>query len=203
MTGTKEKILTVSLELFSQNGFTAVSIRDICKQVQIKESSVYYHFESKQAIFDELLKRFQKTATDMMSKLEEELKGDMSSSDNPFYEKVCNCFFEQYLMDDFCNKVMRLLEIEQLNNPEIQKIYEEWMFHKPLKFQEKVFSLLMEIGMVRKTDSAYLAIKYYSPIFFFAKRWLFSGTLSDENKNLFRMNAYGHIQKFFEEMEEK
>ena len=53
MNDTKQRILDVSLELFSQNGFSAVSIRDICRQVQIKESSVYYYFKSKQAIFDD------------------------------------------------------------------------------------------------------------------------------------------------------
>lgn len=40
---TKERILDISLQLFSQYGFSAVSIRDICGQVHIKESSVYYH----------------------------------------------------------------------------------------------------------------------------------------------------------------
>ena len=39
MNDTKQRILDVSLELFSQNGFSAVSIRDICRQVQIKESA--------------------------------------------------------------------------------------------------------------------------------------------------------------------
>lgn len=52
MKNTKEKILEAALNLFSQKGFTAVSIRDICKEVTIKESTVYYHFENKQAIFD-------------------------------------------------------------------------------------------------------------------------------------------------------
>lgn len=43
MNATKQKILKVSLELFSRYGYSAVSIRDICRQVQIKESTVYYH----------------------------------------------------------------------------------------------------------------------------------------------------------------
>ena len=47
---TKERILDISLQLFSQYGFSAVSIRDICGQVHIKESSVYYHFTNKRAI---------------------------------------------------------------------------------------------------------------------------------------------------------
>ena len=81
MQGTKENILMVSLELFSQRGFSAVSIRDICKKVNIKESSIYYHFQDKRAILQELLQRFQNTATTMMSQLESMLK-DTSGSHN-------------------------------------------------------------------------------------------------------------------------
>lgn len=53
MKETKQKILDAALNLFSQKGFSAVSIRDICKVVDIKESSIYYHFQNKQAILEE------------------------------------------------------------------------------------------------------------------------------------------------------
>ena len=79
---TKKKILDVSLELFSQKGYSAVSIRDICKYVEIKESSVYYHFENKQSIFDELLNMFTEIAKGMMAQLENGLAdGQKSFSD--------------------------------------------------------------------------------------------------------------------------
>ncbi|MDY3779008.1 MAG: TetR/AcrR family transcriptional regulator [Candidatus Limousia pullorum] len=187
MGDTKQKILDVSLDLFSQKGFSAVSIRDICAQVNIKESSVYYHFKNKQAIFDELLHRFEQVATDMMVRLEQSLSVQSCSMEKPFYQTVCDTFFENYFMDDFCNKIMRLLLIEQFGNSEVQKIYDCWMFEKPLEFQSKVFYTLMEIGILSKTDSEYLAVKYYAPIYFFAQRWLFSGELSEEQKNLFKM----------------
>lgn len=187
MGDTKQKILDVSLDLFSQKGFSAVSIRDICAQVNIKESSVYYHFKNKQAIFDELLHRFEQVATDMMVRLEQSLSVQSCSMEKPFYQTVCDTFFENYFMDDFCNKIMRLLLIEQFGNSEVQKIYDCWMFEKPLEFQSKVFYTLMEIGILPKTDSEYLAVKYYAPIYFFAQRWLFSGELSEEQKNLFKM----------------
>lgn len=96
---------------------------------------------------------------------------------------------------------MRILLIEQFGNSEVQKIYDYWMFEKPLEFQSKVFYTLMEIGVLSKTDSEYLAVKYYAPIYFFAQRWLFSGELSEEQKNSFRNAAYHHIEKFFAEME--
>lgn len=200
MADTKQRILDVSLELFSQKGFSAVSIRDICGKVQIKESTVYYHFKNKQAIFDELLLQFEKKATDMMAQLEHELTIKSFSVEGEFYKNVCDIFFDCYFMDDFCNKVMRLLLIEQFRNSEIQKIYDRWMFVEPLAFQSKVFSALMELSIISAADCKYLAVKYYAPIYFFAQKWLFSGFLSEERKKSFRNDAYKHIGNFFAEV---
>lgn len=201
MNQTKQKILNVALDLFSQKGFSAVSIRDICKVVDIKESSIYYHFKNKQAIFNELLQHFEAIATDLMSQLEQALTTAPKTIEGDLFEKTCNCFFEKYLMDEYCNKIMRLLLIEQFSNNEMQQIYDDWMFDKPLNFQAKVFSLLMEMGIIKPADSKYLATKFYAPIFLFAQRWLFCGALTDENKQIFRENAYEHIKNFFDEME--
>lgn len=202
MSSTKQRILDVSLDLFSQNGFSAVSIRDICGKVQIKESSIYYHFKNKQAIFDELLHLFKEKATNMMCQLETALAEQTYSEKESFYQTVCDTFFENYFMDSFCNKIMRLLLIEQLSDEDIREIYDHWMFAEPLSFQSKVFFVLMKAGIIQTAKSEYLAVKYYAPIYFFAQRWLFSGTLSEERKNYFRTNAYRHIQNFFTEIRE-
>lgn len=201
MNNTKQKILNVALDLFSQKGFSAVSIRDICKVVDIKESSIYYHFKNKQAIFNELLQHFETIATDLMSQLEQALTTASKTMEGDLFEKTCICFFEKYLMDEYCNKIMRLLLIEQFSNNEIHQIYDYWIFDKPLNFQAKVFSLLMTIGIIKPADSEYLATKFYAPIFLFTQRWLFCGALTDESKQIFRENAYEHIKKFFNEME--
>lgn len=201
MSSTKQMILDVALNLFSQHGFSAVSIRDICSQVQIKESSVYYHFKNKQAIFDELLDRFEKKATDLMYILEQALTKQSYTLEEGFYQKVCDIFFENYLMDEFCNKVIRLLLIEQFTSNAVRQIYDHWMYEKPLEYQSKVFTLLINANIIPPSDSDYLAVKYYAPIHLFAHRWLFCGILSEDNKNSFRANAYKHIQNFFKEIE--
>ena len=203
MQGTKENILMVSLELFSQRGFSAVSIRDICKKVNIRESSIYYHFQNKRAILEELLQRFENTATTMMSQLESMLNDTNGSHNIGSHDIIGNYFFEQYLMDDFCNKVIRLLLIEQFHNEEVRKIYDHWIFAKPLAFQSGVFSALMEMKIIKHTDSRYVAEKYYAPIFLFAQRWLFCGPLTDEHKQSFRANVYRHVQRFFDEIAEE
>lgn len=199
MNSTKEKILDVSLELFSQKGYSAVSIRDICKYVGIKESSVYYHFENKQNIFDELLNTFSGNAKGMMTQLENGLtNGQDSFSDG--INIVSDFFFEQYLMNDFCNKVMRILFIERFNNEYARKLYQHWLMDEPLNFQTKIFSVLMEAGIITNCDSEYLAVKYYAPIYFFAQKWLFNGELTEESKESFRIEAYKHTQLFFREI---
>ncbi len=197
---TKEKILDVSLDLFSKRGFTAVSIRDICKQVQIKESSIYYHFKNKQAIFDEILNRFQKKANNMMEQFSSSLDSCQENLRDNFYMEVCNHFFVDYLMDEFCNKVIRLMSIEQHNSEEVKKIYDYWVFTCPLNFQSSIFQMLMDKQLIQKEDTEYFAIQYYAPVFLFAQKWLFCGTLSDNNKKSFHQDIYKYIQMFFSKL---
>ena len=198
MNTTKERILDVSLELFSQRGYSAVSIRDICKGVGIKESSVYYHFENKQNIFDVLLDRFSEIAKGMMAQLENGLtEGQNSFSDG--INTVSNCFFEQYLMNDFCNRVMRIMFIEQFNNESVRKLYQHWLMEEPLTFNSNIVSVFMIIGIIPNCCSEYLAVKYYAPIYFYAQKWWFNGELTEESKEAFRIDTYKHIQMFFGE----
>ena len=139
----------------------------------------------------------------MMNHLESVLNATSSSHNICSHDMIGNYFFEQYLMDDFCNKVIRLLLIEQFNDEAVQKIYDHWIFAKPLAFQSRVFSMLMEMKIIKHVNSSYLAEKYYAPIFLLARRWLFCGTLTDARKQSFRTNVNRHIQKFFEEIREE
>lgn len=173
----------------------------ICLRVRLPGSSVYYHFKNKQAILDELLRHFESIATGFMTQLEQALTITQKTAEGKLLEQTCDCFFEKYLMDEYCNKVMRLLSLERFRNDEIQKIYDYWIFDKPLNFQTKVFSLLMSKGMLQTADSNYLAMKFYAPIYLFTQRQLFCGTLTDEQKQAFRGNAYEHIYNFFKEIE--
>ena len=50
MKGTREKILDEALTLFSEKGFEGTTVRDIASAVGITASSLYKHFESKDAI---------------------------------------------------------------------------------------------------------------------------------------------------------
>ncbi len=195
---TKTRILHVALDLFAKDGYTAVSIRDICAQVGIKESTVYYHFKNKRAIFDELFQTFQRTAQGMMDLLDHEMNGVDKIEDSAF-QMVCDVFFEKYLMDDFCNRFIRLISLEQLNNAEVQALYTKWMFDEPLRFQSRIFSRMIGAGILPSVNSDYTAIKYYAPIYLYTQRYLLSGELTEQKKADFRSEANRHIVNFFKE----
>ena len=52
---TRQRILLSALELFASKGYDNVSLNDIARRLQLTKGAVYWHFESKQALLEELL----------------------------------------------------------------------------------------------------------------------------------------------------
>ncbi len=52
---TKERIFEIALDLFSQKGFDAVSMREIAEAVGIKKASLYSHFSSKDELLEQII----------------------------------------------------------------------------------------------------------------------------------------------------
>jgi AcrR family transcriptional regulator len=54
---TRAEILRVALELFTEKGFEGTSTRDISSELGITKSSLYYHFQNKDAIVTGLMEQ--------------------------------------------------------------------------------------------------------------------------------------------------
>lgn len=52
---TVKKIENVTLRLFVERGYEATTIKDICKEIDIKAPSLYFYFELKEKLFLNLL----------------------------------------------------------------------------------------------------------------------------------------------------
>jgi AcrR family transcriptional regulator len=52
---TRARILESSIKLFSNRGFNAASVDDICEEAGVSKGAFYHHFESKQTLFLALL----------------------------------------------------------------------------------------------------------------------------------------------------
>jgi len=53
---TKEKILTTAYTLFSLKGFESCSMNDIAKEANVNKASIYYHFPSKEGVYEAVIK---------------------------------------------------------------------------------------------------------------------------------------------------
>jgi len=57
--GRREELLSIAASLFAERGFKNTTVRDIADAAGILSGSLYHHFDSKEAIVDELLDTFQ------------------------------------------------------------------------------------------------------------------------------------------------
>ena len=58
LSGTKERIFDVAINLIAKNGFENVTIRDIGKEVGFEAPSMYYHFTGKEDLLDTIYRYF-------------------------------------------------------------------------------------------------------------------------------------------------
>jgi AcrR family transcriptional regulator len=69
----REKILTSAAALFARKGVAATTVREIADEVGILSGSLYHHFESKEAMVDEIISSY---LEDLRSRYKEVLSGD-------------------------------------------------------------------------------------------------------------------------------
>ena len=90
---TKEKILDRSLELFATKGYFNCSMEDIAKAVDIKKPSLYFHYPSKESIFQAVFQRILDNYTvciDRITDMEDE-KNSLVKLSEIFTKYVKNC----------------------------------------------------------------------------------------------------------------
>ncbi|MFZ2538232.1 MAG: TetR/AcrR family transcriptional regulator, partial [Oscillospiraceae bacterium] len=82
---TKGKIIFKSLNLFSQQGYEGVSMRDIAAAVGIKGASIYNHFKGKEDIFNAIIKEMSKRYENTSQTIDVP-NGDMSEVTKTYME---------------------------------------------------------------------------------------------------------------------
>lgn len=156
---TKEKIFDVSLDLFSEKGFDAVSIREIARGVGIRESSIYNHYSNKEAILDSILDFF----IDEMEKssiTDEQMDLMLEESPEMFYHAGSK-MFEEKMNDPHMIKIWRLVLIEMYHNPKIREFFLKELIEAPIKAWTIIFSVMMEKKLIKQADPERLAKTYF------------------------------------------
>ncbi len=106
---TRQLIIDTALEKFAEKGFDGASISMIAKSAKINQALIYYYFENKQAIMDEILDRFIAKANSQLITIA--LSAYEFGSDEM---KKAMASYDQHMLDN--DMTLRLLLTESLKD---------------------------------------------------------------------------------------
>ena len=187
---TKEKIMDVALHMFSERGYEAVSIRDICGEVGIKESTLYYHFKNKMDILDSLIAKFKEHIEGLLIHIDEMPSGKTKKKNAGSKDIIDSYMMDSYLFDPFCNLMIRLMMIEQFHNEEMRALYEKTMFTDPYDIYLRVFRMLASQGAFSESQVDAIVRRYHAYMTMLTYRHLLNGELTEERKKAYKKEVH-------------
>jgi AcrR family transcriptional regulator len=148
---TRGRIFLSAVRLFSERGYNGVSVRDIARAVGIKESSLYNHFESKDAIISEIYSVFRERL--LSRKITPEAVDallDTMPAERYFSEAFAR--YADSMTNAFAVKTWRILVSEQFRDPRAQALYNEDIRRKLHDDTKLVLSRMQARGLIRDVD---------------------------------------------------
>ena len=158
---TRERILAAALELFSERGFAGTNIRELSASLGMGKSSLYRHFESKEAIWNALL-------DEMIAYYD----AHFGSSEHlpPVPESLEGLVQMTMQMADFTihdEKIVmtrKLLSIEQYRDERAKALASKHFLTGLTDMFTQLFAAMMDRGLLRRDDAHMLAFAYTAPI---------------------------------------
>ena len=158
---TKGRILAAALEMFSRNGYAGTNIRELTASLGLVKSSMYRHFESKEAIWNALL--------DEMIAYYAERFGSAEHLP-PVPESLEGLVAMTMRMADFTihdEKIVmtrKVLAIEQYRDERARALATKHFLTGLTEMFTHVFTGMMDKGLLRRDDPKMLAFAYTAPI---------------------------------------
>ena len=158
---TKARILATALEMFSQKGYAGTNIRELTAALGLVKSSMYKHFESKEAIWNALLdemivyyaKRF--GSAENLPPVPDSLEGLVQMTMGMVNVTVHD---ERIVM------TRKVLAIEQFRDERAKALASKHFLTGLTGMFTTVFAGMMEKGLIRRDDPGMLAFAYTAPI---------------------------------------
>ena len=160
MMSNKDRIFDVSVDLFSKHGYDGVSIRQIAGEVGIKESSIYNHYKSKEAILDAILDYY------IYEMTKEEIPASQAGKNldvsfDYFYKTGLNLYISK-LSEEKMMKITRIMLIESYHNEKIRNFVKTAIVGYAIEGWIELFDLMKEKGLIRNdSDTKQLAESFY------------------------------------------
>jgi len=162
---TKEIIFNVAVDLFSEKGYSNVSMREIAHAVGIKASSLYKHYESKEDLLESIFEFFRSVLDQTnfpAAGLEEYLKNVTPEE----YLNQSFLLFEQVMWNPAIMKIAKIINMEQQRNQSVRQFFTEEFIEKPFQITKYGFDIMLENGLIATVDTAAAAEEYNAHILY-------------------------------------
>jgi AcrR family transcriptional regulator len=190
----KKRIINSAIDLFSTKGFFETSVREIAQKSNLKVSSIYSHFPSKEAILDYILETYR------LELLKVRIPDDRFESIiiNQSLEEILNKGFLKILettADQRMNKIIKILLIELYRNSKVRNFYEQWFLNESRDSVSKIFERLQERGAIKKINLELLSSMYLAMVNFYYHQYFLYTAENKDTKEL-ELKIKEHLQLF-------
>ena len=117
---TKTKILDIAENSFAQFGFDGTSMRDIIIEAKVNNAAIFYHFGSKQSLFEAVFNRLATPVVEQRLKL---LSSCSKTKNTPMLRQILLSYLKPALKTAFKNNQQRYnfskirMQLSQKNHP--------------------------------------------------------------------------------------
>ncbi len=158
---TKERILEAALEMFSQNGYAGTNVRELSASLGLVKSGVYKHYESKEAIWNALLDQMIAYYADHFG------SADHLPTVPDSLEALTRLTMRMVNVTVHDEKIVmtrKVLTLEQFRDPRARELATKHFLTGLTDMFTRIFTGMMEKGLLRENDPAMLAFAYTAPI---------------------------------------
>lgn len=157
---TRQKLFYSAIFLFSEKGYANLGIRELCRYVNIKESSFYNHYRSKEDLFQAIL-NYYKDTNRQVAYSEDEILSAVTTGD-------IRLFFEQNMQkfagaagSRLYHTTLQIIKMEAFVRPEIKEIALQNLYYLRKDYTEQVLTGLMNKGCIKTCDVKTVTAEYY------------------------------------------
>lgn len=157
------EILEAALDLFAEKGFAATKLTEVAKRAGVSKGTVYLYYESKEALFQALVKEMVLPHIEQSEHMVDEYKGatvDLMQGlvqfwlDNVIHTKICG--------------IPKLVIAEAKNFPDMARFYVDNVVTRGTALVERILQRGVDKGEFRVTDISHSARAVMAPMIFAA-----------------------------------
>ena len=187
---TKDLILSKSLQLFSENGYSGTSVRKIASAVDLRESAIYNHFKSKKDLLGEIVNKFGQSSAGI-NLLTDELIEQLSSPLN-FMKLFSNELLKIWSGE---NEILFFKLVLKENGREIngEKVAINSYIEEAQKVWGMIFGEMIKHKFIKKGDPEIFANEFIAPLFFIRLTYLLDEKNVDLKTAIKRAEEHAHF----------